>query len=265
MEENNQGYTQSPYDQPQQPYGQPQQYGGQQPYGQPQQYGGQQPYGQSSQQYGGQHPYGQSSQQYGGQQPYGQSSQQYGGQQPYGQPQQYGGQQPYGQQPYGVQQSYDPYNNPGQLWSAPNMTEKEFYNHLSVTKLKKNVKSSAIGCYVIGAINIIIGFFANTLVSSMYGEEFAGSNSGIGFFILGFLITGLGVGIQIAKSRVCACVVLGIAIINTIYTFVLIHRFGGWLILIVGASAVAATFAYQKAWKDYQETGALPANNNRLR
>ena len=252
MEENNQGYTQSPYDQPQQPYGQPQQYGGQQPYGQPQQYGGQQPYGQSSQQYGGQ-------------QPYGQSSQQYGGQQPYGQPQQYGAQQPYGQQPYGVQQSYDPYNNPGQLWSAPNMTEKEFYNHLSVTKLKKNVKGAAIGCYVVGAFNILAGFFANMLAEALYGEGTSGISLAIGLFFMGILLIGLGVGIQVAKSRVCACVILGIAIINTIYTFIQIHRFGGWLIIVIGVSAVSATFAYQKAWKDYQETGALPANNNRLR
>ena len=147
---------------------------------------------------------------------------------------------------------------PGQLLHAPTLDKKGFLNHPSVTKLKKNLNVVAILSYVIGGFNFILGFIANPMMKLLYGENTSGPGFALGFFFSGILMIGLGVGIHIAQSRVCACGILGFAILNTILTLIYYKEFGGWLILVIGISAVSATFAFQKAWNEYQTTGALP-------
>lgn len=71
------------------------------------------------------------------------------------------------------------------------------------------------------------------------------------------IVVGLGLGIQFAKSRVCA-VILGVySVFNLIYMIVLTGRPGGWLIIICAVYAIMYTFKYQKAWNAYQQTGQL--------
>lgn len=226
---------------PQQPEQQPQ---GQQSYGAPQQ----PPFGGSNQQppYSngmGQSPYGGMPQ---GQQPYGGAPQ---GQQPYagmgGAPQQSYGSDPYAMPQSGGQQGAYYSNNSYRL------TKKEFINHSAVSKLKKAVISAAIFTYVLGGFNILLGFIAPAILPDMEGL-------GPGLIIVGIVIAGLGVGLQLAKSRACAIALLALAILNTILTLVQSGSFGGWLIIACGIAAVSSTFALHKAWNQYNTTGHYP-------
>lgn len=135
---------------------------------------------------------------------------------------------------------------PGAGYASPNLTKKEFLKHPNLKTCKGGILSAAIFAYICAVLSLIV----NVLLS----EEGFTFTSIIDCVIL----VGLGLGIQLAQSRACAVVLLVYSIINMIISIVILGQAGGYLILIVAIDAVIFTFRFQKAWKEYQNTGVIP-------
>lgn len=141
-------------------------------------------------------------------------------------------------------------NNPNNQYGMPEsmysgttrMTKKEFNECANIKTITKNITASAIIAYVIGVVTFIV----NVVL--------AGNAAGI---LDVLIVVGLGLGVHLAKSRVCAVIIAAYSIFNCIYMLMLTGRPGGWLIIVCGVYAVIYTFKYQKAWKKYQQTGQI--------
>lgn len=138
-----------------------------------------------------------------------------------------GGAAPQGQ-PYGYQQQ---------------LSKKEFLHHPNLDKCRKNINSSAATLYVCAVLSLVVGVIF----------------SSFSVVIDVALIVGLGLGVQLAQSRVCAILICIYGAINTISMTITTGRPGGYLILIAAIYSVIATFQFQKAWDNYKKTGILPA------
>lgn len=125
--------------------------------------------------------------------------------------------------------------------SQPGMTKKEFDKHTNIVNVKKQIAGMGIACYIIAGINLILMF------ALQYDN-----------LLDVLLILGMGLGIHLAKSRVCSIILTVYGGINVIVMVVLTGKAGGWWILVVGIYAIINTFKYQKAWTEYQQTGIVP-------
>lgn len=143
----------------------------------------------------------------------------------------------------GYQQNNQQYGMPENLYSGTTrMTKKEFDQCANVKAITKNITAAAVIAYVVGAISLV----TNVIV---------GGNI---FGIIDILIVvGLGLGIQLARSRACAIIMCAYSVINLIYMIILTGMPGGWLIIVCGVYAVIYTFKYQNAWNRYQQTGQI--------
>lgn len=121
------------------------------------------------------------------------------------------------------------------------LTPKEFLGLPENKRLKNNLLTSAILCYVIAGINLAILLFASRVL-----------NLSILTLIDVVLLLGLGLGIQLRQSRVCAVVLLAYSILGVIITYINTGKFGGYIILLAGIYGVASTFLFHKAWKEYR-------------
>lgn len=127
----------------------------------------------------------------------------------------------------------------------PALTKKEFYMHPNISYARSQIRSAGIICYVVAGISLVF--------------------SGIGAIIDVLLIVGLGLGIQLGKSRACAIILTVYGVINTIYMTIMTGSLSGWWSLLAGIYAIIYTFKYQSAWAEYQKTGNIrdlrPAKN----
>lgn len=122
-------------------------------------------------------------------------------------------------------------------YAAQPMTKAEFYKHPNVSYARTQIRAAAIISYVVAGISLVLG--------------------GIGLIIDALLIVGLGLGIQLGRSRVCSVILTVYGVWNTIYITVTTGRLGGWWILLAGIYAVIYTFKYQGAWAEYLKTGVV--------
>lgn len=141
-----------------------------------------------------------------------------------------------GQMPAGVG-SFN--GNAVQGGQAP-MTKDQFYKHPNIASVRSQIRSAGIICYVVAGITLVL--------STLGGNPF-------GALLDVLLIVGLGLGIQLGKSRVCAIILTVYGALNTIMVTLQQGRIGGWWILLAGIYAVIYTFKYQSAWVEYQKTG----------
>lgn len=141
-------------------------------------------------------------------------------------------------------QNANPYAQPqGQPYGYTRpLSKKEFLHHPNLNKCRKNIKESAIFLYVCAVISLILGFIIGSY----------------GMIIDVILMLGLALGIHLAQSRACAVCILIYSIFNTIVMTIERGRLSGYLIIIAGIYSVMATFQFQKAWKNYQQTGFIP-------
>lgn len=164
----------------------------------------------------------------------------------YGQP----NQNPYGQpnqNPYGQPNQF----NQGQFYGQPygqKMTKKEFLKHPNLKKCKSNINASAILLYFCAGITLIMTVLATLMTVS----------GGFSTIIDVLLLVGMGLGIQLAQSRACSIIIFVYSIINFIYGVIMTGRVTGWLIIVAGICAIIYTFKFQKAWKEYEQTGMIP-------
>ncbi len=116
-------------------------------------------------------------------------------------------------------------------------TKKEFLALPENGKLKKEIRSNAIICYVCAGISLVLALF---VLKSPY------------MLIDVAILLGLGLGIHLAQSRVCAVMLCVYAVINTGIGFLENGKFSGYLVLLAGIYSVISTFKIEKQWKEYQ-------------
>ncbi len=127
---------------------------------------------------------------------------------------------------------------------AGNLSRKEFYKLPGMKACRGNIRTCAIVLYICSGITIL----AAVLLRDMFAAS----------LIDGLLILGLGLWLQLGKSRVCAIITLVYGIAGTGLTLVQTGTVQGWWIPLAGAWAVAYTFKFHKLWNSYQKEGVLP-------
>lgn len=146
--------------------------------------------------------------------------------------------------PYMQSNASNPYGQPAQGPTTQHMaglTQAQFAKHPNMKKITGNIKAAGILFYICGGFTALTMFLTGNLLT----------------LINIFIVVGLGLGVHIAKSRVCAIIVLVYSLYNLIYMLIATGRPGGYLIVAAGITAVIATFKYQKHWKLYQATGVI--------
>lgn len=81
------------------------------------------------------------------------------------------------------------------------MTKDEFYKHPNIASVRSQIRDAGILCYVVAGISLVLPFLS--------GNPF-------GALLDVLLIVGLGLGIQLGKSRVCAIILTVYGAFNTI-------------------------------------------------
>lgn len=150
------------------------------------------------------------------------------------------------EQPASIPQQQTPFQQPeqpsgglfGDYTPPAPTTKQEFLNLPENEKYYKSCRTSAIICYICAGATFILAVLVMGSAASLLD--------------VGILI-GLGLGIHLKQSKVCAIILLIYSIINIIYMLAAAGTFGGWLVLIAGISAVASTVNADKAWKQYQQ------------
>lgn len=125
------------------------------------------------------------------------------------------------------------------------LDRKSFYQHPDIRPISKQLKVCGIIMYILAILN-----FWQYLVINFIAIAFAEL----------ILLAGLGIGIHLKQSRVCAIAVMIVGVMNMIlwlvYTGSIINS--GWTFLLTGAYAFGATLTFHKAWKIYRSTGIVP-------
>lgn len=146
--------------------------------------------------------------------------------------------QTYSAQP---QQSYPAYAPIQTDFYTPHVTtKKEFLKLPENKRIKSELTGAAVICYICAAITLALGFTTDSFPLCLIDVA---------------ILVGMGLGIQLAQSRVCAIILLVYSIINVILLIAMTGKPGGYLIVIAGVMAVIYTFKAEKAWKQYQQGG----------
>ncbi len=123
--------------------------------------------------------------------------------------------------------------------AAPRVsTKKEFLNLPENKKVKSEIKTAGIICYICAGITLLASFATNTFPLSLLDVA---------------ILVGLGLGIHLAHSRVCAIILTIYAASSMIIGIIQTGRPSGYLVLNDAATAEIYTFKAEKLWKQYQQ------------
>ena len=127
--------------------------------------------------------------------------------------------------------------------AAPPVSSKaEFLNLPENGKLRKEIRSNAIICYVCAGITVLLTVFLTKNYLSLLDVA---------------LLIGLGLGIHLKQSKVCAIILCAYAVINSVIGLITNGKLSGYLVLLAGIYSVASTFNLDKQWKQYQQQHGL--------
>lgn len=147
----------------------------------------------------------------------------------------------------GQPENFMQYQNPMQYGQQMDMgipmTKSQFSKHPNMKKCRSNILGSAIILYVCAAITFLLNV---VVMKNIYGMADV------------MILVGLALGIQLAKSRVCAVIIMIYSILNVFYMIIETGRIGGYLVVIAAVWAVVYTFKFQDAWQTYLRTGMVP-------
>ena len=136
-----------------------------------------------------------------------------------------------------AEDAYPGYGQPAPY--APKVaTKKEFLKLPENKKLRSELNGAAIVAFVCAGINVILGAVTG--------------NWGVMLDVA--IMVGLGLGIMLFSSRVCAILLLAYGLLNVVMGLVQNGTPSGYLILIAGVLAVIYAFKAEKAWKQYQQS-----------
>lgn len=148
-------------------------------------------------------------------------------------------------QPGTVQQAAGGYYANGMQGGQPLMTKEEFDKHPNIASVRSQIRGAGIICYVVAGISLVISVISGGVLGI------------IDVLLDVLLLVGLGLGVQLAKSRVCAIILTVYGVFNTIIVTLQNGALGGWWVLLAGIYAVIYTFKYQGAWEEYRKTGIV--------
>ena len=124
---------------------------------------------------------------------------------------------------------------------APLVTDKKAFLALPENaKMKREINTAAILCYVCAGITCVLMVLMAKNYFSLVDVA---------------LLLGLGLGVHLLQSRVCAVLLCVYAVGNTVLALATTGTPGGWLAIVAGVCAVIYTFKLDKAWKTYQQHG----------
>lgn len=138
-----------------------------------------------------------------------------------------------GGQPY----AQSVYPNAGQGFGPRCATKKEFLMLPENKKLRSQIRGAAIICYICGGLTLLLMIISLNLMMLL---DVA-------------ILVGLGLGVHLAYSRVCAILLAVYAVFSVIVGLVVNGTISGWLIVVAAVFAVLCTFNLEKGWKIYQQ------------
>lgn len=124
------------------------------------------------------------------------------------------------------------------------MTQKEFFKLPGLKSCRTNILTCAIILYICAA--------ATGAIAIIYWEYSALS------ILDAALLLGLGLWLQLGKSRVSAIITTAYGVLNVVLTLIATGSIRGWWVPLAGILAIVYTFKIQKLWTQYQESGQLP-------
>ena len=122
-------------------------------------------------------------------------------------------------------------------------SKKEFYKLPGMKSYRSNIISCAVVLYICAAVTIL----ASVLIEGMGAS-----------IVDGILLLGLGIWLQIGKSRVSAIITTCYGLLSVGLVLVTAGRVQGWWIPLAGIWAIVYTFKFHNLWNKYQRDGVLP-------
>ena len=133
----------------------------------------------------------------------------------------------------------------GQAWGNPyagaaaaenrNISKSEFCRSYAPDKMRKNIRASAILCYITAAITAVFAILFNPFM-----------------FLDVIIVLVLGLLIHLKQSRVCAVLLLAYSLFNCVVMMMSTGQFSGWLVILAGVFAVIYTFQAEKAYQEFR-------------
>ena len=124
------------------------------------------------------------------------------------------------------------------------VTKREFFAKYAALKSRNQIKSAGVLAYLCAAASLVQGLSAHNFA----------------VIVDVAVIAGLALGVQIAKSRVFAVLLLAYACFNTVVMTLVNGQLSGWLLIFVGILAVAGTWKLQKEYQAFLLEGTVPEN-----
>ena len=120
-------------------------------------------------------------------------------------------------------------------------TKKEFLALPENRKLRSNIRSAAIICYLAAGLTALVGFFVLDMGAYVLLDV--------------AILLGLGLGVHLKQSKGCAIALLIYSILSCVLSSISNGQLSGWLVILAGIYAVISTFRLDKQWKAYREQG----------
>lgn len=115
------------------------------------------------------------------------------------------------------------------------VSKSEFCRNHAPDKMRKNIRLSAILCYISAAVTALFAILFNPTML---------------FDVVIVLV--LGLLIHLKQSRVCAVLLLAYSLINSGIMLMSTGQVSGWLIILAGVFAVIYTFQLEKAYQAFR-------------
>ncbi len=142
------------------------------------------------------------------------------------------------QQPEGGDNQFQ--NAQPQYGPSP-ISKKEFRKLSQMKNYNVCIRCAAILMYFSFAVTLISAVLVNPLT-----------------IIDAILVLAMGLWLHISASKVPAVIIIVYGIYNLLVMIIMMHTFGGWLILLAGAIGAGGAFPLNKAYKNYLASGQLP-------
>ena len=116
-----------------------------------------------------------------------------------------------------------------------NISKSEFCRSYAPDKMRKNIRASAILCYISAVVTAVFAIMFNPFM-----------------FLDAIIVLVLGLLIHLRQSRVCAVILLAYSLFSCAATLLSAGQLSGWLIILAGVFAVIYTFQLEKAYREFR-------------
>lgn len=138
------------------------------------------------------------------------------------------------------------YANAAPMINRSAVSKKEFIKKYGSEKLRKNINSMSIVCYILAAISVGFGVTSTGDFWSLIDVA---------------ILVGLTLGMHLGKSKACAILLLIVSIIECILTSIMLGRPAGWWWIIASASALSSFVKLDKEYNLFLLEGSQIPNS----